>query len=191
MSKVPATVTNETDKSAAVTDSIVKKGRTLNDVISAFDSYCLPWKNLVVEAFKFNVIVQKQNQPFAEFETELRIQMAFFEFECDKCQASYADRMLRDRLIIGIRDKSLQLKLLDAKDEPLNNVIEMCKIHEAASEHKQLFEKNEALSLNNVELHAESKDVVSIQRSDFHNVRCFNCGQAYNGSFRATVQRKM
>ncbi|XP_035917797.1 uncharacterized protein LOC118515209 [Anopheles stephensi] len=110
--------------------------------------------------------------------------MAFCEFECDNCQASYADRMLRDRLIIGIRDKSLQLKLLDAKDEPLNNVVEMCKIHEAASEHKQLFEKSEAQSLNSVEMQDGSKDVAAIQRSDFHNVSCFNCGQAYNGSHR-------
>uniref|UniRef100_A0A182YRL0 Uncharacterized protein n=1 Tax=Anopheles stephensi TaxID=30069 RepID=A0A182YRL0_ANOST len=60
----------------------------------------------------------------------------------------------------------------------------MCKIHEAASEHKQLFEKSEAQSLNSVELHDGSKDVAAIQRSDFHNVSCFNCGQAYNGRHR-------
>lgn len=161
-----------------------EKGRKLDDVISAFDSYCLPRKNLAVEAFKFNLIVQKENQPFAEFETNLRSQMAFCDYECTGCKLSYSDRMLRDRIIIGIKDNMLQLKLLDAKDEPLENVIEMCKTHEAASSHKQLLRNEDNSNLTKVNQYAENKDIASIQRSNLKKPNCYNCGQIYNGSHR-------
>uniref|UniRef100_A0AAG5DRL5 CCHC-type domain-containing protein n=1 Tax=Anopheles atroparvus TaxID=41427 RepID=A0AAG5DRL5_ANOAO len=185
--KAPTSATSEQkadEAAAAATTSIAKRSITLNDVISAFNTYCIPRKNLAVEAFKFNMIEQKENQPFAEFETMLRTQMAFCEFECEKCHASYANRMLRDRLIIGIHDKTLQLKLLDAKDEPLKNVVEMCKTHEAASKHKQLFQKHDAHNVNSVELHTGNKDVASIERSETRKVSCYNCGQPFNGSHR-------
>lgn len=63
-----------------------------------------------MEAFKFHKIAQKEKQTFAEFETELRTQAQFCEFQCLKCNTPYPDRMLRDRIIIGINDKSLQHK---------------------------------------------------------------------------------
>lgn len=92
--------------------------------------------------------------------------------------------MLRDRVIIGIQDKTLQLKLLDSKEDQLKDVLEMCKTHEAASEHKKLLQRNDAHNVNSGELHTESKDVASIQRGETRKVSCYNCGQPFNGSHR-------
>ncbi|XP_040163147.1 uncharacterized protein LOC120900350 [Anopheles arabiensis] len=180
--EIVETNTKKDDKGDAAKKE--EKGRTLDDVITAFDSYCLPRKNLAIEAFKFNLIEQKENQPFAEFETALRKQMAFCEFECANCHASYADRMLRDRIIVGIQNKTLQLKLLDAKDEPLKNVVEMCKTYEAASKHKQLIQTNDVHHLNSVEKDAGNWKIDTIQRSELHKASCYNCGQPFNGSHR-------
>lgn len=52
-------------------------GRKLEDVLKAFDGYCIPKKNITMESFKFNNIVQKEKQPFVEFATELRKQIEF------------------------------------------------------------------------------------------------------------------
>ncbi|XP_055587864.1 uncharacterized protein LOC129740274 [Uranotaenia lowii] len=160
--------------------------RTLVQVIEAFDAYCLPRKNTAMEAFKFNMIVQKERQPFADFETALRTQLAYCEFLCQSCHTSYADRMLRDRIIIGVQDKKLQLKLLDGKDEPLARIIEMCKIFEAANENKLLLErKGQQVEVHLVEKTPEEeksndvKDVAAIKAS-----LCYNCGQPYNGRHR-------
>ncbi|XP_058453120.1 uncharacterized protein LOC131437045 [Malaya genurostris] len=149
----------------------VVQERTLAEVIIAFDTYCLPRKNLAVEAFKFNTIAQKEKQPFTEFETALRTQLAFCEFECEACHVPFADRMLRDRIIIGIQDKKLQLKLLDGKNEPLVNIVEICKTYEAAAENKQLLERNEVHTV--IENRKEGNVVPTAM--------CFKCGQPFNG----------
>ncbi|XP_037809239.1 uncharacterized protein LOC119602003 isoform X2 [Lucilia sericata] len=124
------------NNSAAVTDRIDNYAvqRTLAQVITAFDEYCLPRKNLAVEAFKFNMIVQKEKQSFSDFETELRTQLQYCEFSCASCHSSYADRILRDHIIVGIQDKKLQLRLLDGNDEPLSKIIQICKTLETAAE---------------------------------------------------------
>lgn len=114
---------------------------TLAKVIASFDEYCLPRKNIAMEAFKFNTIAQKERQTFAEFETELRTQIQYCEFKCQQCQSSYSDRMLRDRIIIGIQDKKLQLRLLDGRDDPLAKVVETCKVFEAASANKLILDR--------------------------------------------------
>ncbi|XP_058446676.1 uncharacterized protein LOC131427475 [Malaya genurostris] len=157
-------------------------GRKLIDVIKAFDDYCLPRKNVTMEAFKFNMILQKEKQSFGNFETELRTQLQYCEFECANCHASYADRLLRDRIIVGVQDKKLQLKLLDGKDDPLVKVIETCKVFEAAAANKQLLDRKCVNAEINTLVEEKNKfktatgdmEVAVVKRS------CYNCGNAFN-----------
>lgn len=154
--------------------------RTLANVIAAFDAYCLPRRKVTMEAFKFNLITQKEKQCFADFETELRTQSQFCEFKCSACQVSYADRMLRDKIIIGVQDKKLQLKLLDGKDERLSKVVETCKIFEAAMENRMLLdEKDIVTEVKVMELKKDTKTTEAIQEVDAinrSNSKCYNCG---------------
>ncbi|XP_053698451.1 uncharacterized protein LOC128745403 [Sabethes cyaneus] len=156
---------------------------TLTDIIAAFDEYCLPRKNIAMEAFKFNSIAQKEKQTFADFETELRTQVQYCEFSCATCQTSYSDRMLRDRIIIGIQDKKLQLKLLDGRDDPLSKIMETCKIFEAASENKQLLDRKgnllEVKMVSKEEIETEIKTVDVVTRN-----RCYNCGRPFSQNHR-------
>lgn len=106
------------DEVGAVADGVgvaAGGGRTLGDVIKAFDDYCLPRRNVAMEAFKFNMITQKEKQSFGNFETELRTQLQYCEFECTNCHTSYADRLLRDRIIVGVQDKKLATKVTRRK----------------------------------------------------------------------------
>ncbi|XP_055845043.1 uncharacterized protein LOC129911315 [Episyrphus balteatus] len=146
---------------------------TLELVLKKFDEYCLPRKNTTMETFKFNTIVQKDKQSFAEFETELRKQISYCEFNC-KCGVSYEDRMLRDRIIIGVCDKNLQLKLLDGKNDPLKNVVEKCKTFEAATANKNILDKG-VKTLNEVKTEPTDYDgqACAVYRA------CFNCGGPY------------
>ncbi|KAL7726497.1 hypothetical protein ACLKA6_001119 [Drosophila palustris] len=43
--------------------------RSLDDVLKAFDDYSIPFKNIAMESYKFNNIMQSEGQPFMEFET--------------------------------------------------------------------------------------------------------------------------
>ena len=51
--------------------------------------------------------------------------------------------MLWDRIIVGVQDKVLQLKLLDGKDEPLSSVVDTCKVYEAAAANKLYLQHKE------------------------------------------------
>lgn len=89
---------------AATSDNAMKQLK-LDEVLNKFDDHCLPQRNVAMESYKFNVIKQKEHQAFTEFETELRTQLRYCEFKCE-CGKSYEDRMLRDRIIIGVQDKN-------------------------------------------------------------------------------------
>lgn len=130
----------------------------LEDVLKVFEDYCLPRKNVAMEAFKFIMIVQKEKQLFGSFETELRTQLQYCEFQCSNCHTSYADRMLRDCIIIGVQDKKLQLKLLDGKDDPLPKIVETCKVFEAAADNKQLLDRK-SINLTEIKTIIELKEM--------------------------------
>ncbi|XP_037728048.1 uncharacterized protein LOC119558919 [Drosophila subpulchrella] len=95
--------------------------RTLEDVLKAFDDYSIPFRNITMESYKFNNIVQTEGRPFIEFETQLRKQVQLCDYKCD-CGRTYEERMLLDRFIIGIQDKRLQLKLLESYK--FNNIVQ-------------------------------------------------------------------
>ncbi|XP_058456979.1 uncharacterized protein LOC131434328 [Malaya genurostris] len=177
----------EADFDDAVKNVVDEQALTLAHVIASFDDYCLPRKNIAMEAFKFNTIAQKERQTFSEFETELRTQIQYCEFKCQQCQTSYADRMLRDRIIIGIQDKKLQLKLLDGRDDPLSKIVETCKVFEAASENKLILDRKVSLlEVKSVgkQPDDERRDVVSITKK-----QCYNCGKPFN-HFSKCCRRK-
>ncbi|XP_055632051.1 uncharacterized protein LOC129771930 [Toxorhynchites rutilus septentrionalis] len=124
------------------------------------------------------MITQKEKQPFADFETALRTQLAYCEYECSACHASYADRMLRDKIIIGVQDKKLQLKLLDGKDDPLSKIVETCKIFEAAAENKQLLDQKVGYSDVHAVIESSSKEINEV--AVIKAAACYNCGQPYS-----------
>lgn len=145
--------------------------RTLEEVLQKFDEHCVPQKNVAMESYKFNTISQKEKQSFSEFETELRTQLRRCEFKCT-CGASYEERMLRDRIVVGVHDKKLQLKLLDGRDEPLARILASCKIYEAANLNKGILDSKQTLlaSITSTESTDASSSVHAMNRS------CFNCG---------------
>lgn len=85
---------------------------------------------------------------------------------------SYESRMLKDRIIIGVYDKKLQLKLLDGKEQTVQSVIDTCKVFEVANANKVLLDKSVA------QVHGVSQN----QPADIVNAiarRCYNCGDPF------------
>ncbi|XP_055911738.1 uncharacterized protein LOC129945829 [Eupeodes corollae] len=144
--------------------------RSLQDVLDKFDEFCKPQCNIAMESYKFNILSQKERQSFMEFETELRAHVRLCDYKCE-CGSSYENRLLRDRLIVGVYDKKLQLKLLDGRDEQLERVIETCKTYEAANTNKSILDGR--VVLRSIKNDVEDESINSILRS------CFNCGMPW------------
>lgn len=71
-----------------------------------FEAFYKPALNLVYHEFRFAKRDQKENEQFNDCLTELRVLAKSCEFD------ELEERMLRSRIILGMRDKKLQERLV-------------------------------------------------------------------------------
>lgn len=92
----------------------------LEVILEKFDKYCNPMKNIVYERFKFFKRNQLINESIDQFVTELK-QLA------STCEFKEKDMLIRDRIVLGVRDSRIQEKLLQNSDLKLNEAIDICR----------------------------------------------------------------
>lgn len=117
-----------------------KKAEVLNDVLEKFEEFCLPIVNVTMERFNFFQIEQKESENFESFVTNLRTAANTCQFEQQK------ESLIRDRIICGIRDSSLQRRLLRESDITLEKVINMGRVHEVSE--RQMKQMQESIEVN-------------------------------------------
>lgn len=89
-------------------------------VLGKFDKYCNPIKNLVYEHFKFFKRDQLPGESVDRFITALR-QLA------STCEFKEKDVLIRDRIVLGIREARIQEKLLQYPNLELTEAINICR----------------------------------------------------------------
>ncbi|XP_054287883.1 uncharacterized protein LOC129003610 [Macrosteles quadrilineatus] len=102
----------------------------LETVISKFDNYFIPTKNVTYERHIFFLREQNLDENIDSFVTDLRDLSSSCEF------GQLTDSLIKDKLILGIRNRTLKDRLLQTKDLDLNKALEICRASETAS--KQL-----------------------------------------------------
>lgn len=107
------------------------------------------------------------------------MQLERCDYNCS-CGVSNGERMLRDRIITGVFDKKLQLKLLYGREESLSLVVEICKTFESANFNKDILDAR--------------KTVVAVISSEKEERKCpaknFTCICGKRGNFVRMCQRK-
>ncbi|XP_030749218.1 uncharacterized protein LOC115877199 [Sitophilus oryzae] len=107
-------------------------------VLEEFEKYCAPRKNIINESFKFFSRVQRPDEDFDHFLTELCVQAKLCEFQDQE------ERLIRDRIVIGTNDPLLQERMLREKNLTLTKAIAYCRASEAGKSHaRRLQEKVE------------------------------------------------
>lgn len=81
------------------TNNTEDKGRTYDSVMSKFDEFFQVWKN---ESARFNHRVQQEGETIEQYIMQLYQLMENFEY------GAKTDEMIRDRLVVGIKDSRLQ-----------------------------------------------------------------------------------
>ena len=100
-----------------------EKHRTMKIVLETFDRHCEPQKNEIVERFKLNVR-QQGDETFETFLTDIKILAK---------TCNYGDlemSILRDKIVVGIKDTHLRERLLRTKDLDLQTAEDMCRASE-------------------------------------------------------------
>lgn len=125
------------------------KKSSLDELLKEFDTHFLPKRVTAMESFKFHNMVQDLDQNIDQYLTELKKQAQLCQFICENpnCKQSFENRMIRDRLIIGIKDKESQLRLLREKDLTVNKVIEYCKSIELSKENMKYLKPDEEVNM--------------------------------------------
>ena len=94
------------------------------NIIEKMEEFFKPRRNVVYESFVFNSRVQRPEEPTLTFVQDLTRLSATCDF------GSLRDRLIRDRLIIGINDKSLRESMLAKPKLDLKDAVEMCRTRE-------------------------------------------------------------
>ena len=99
----------------------------VDKIIEAFQKHCIGEANITYEREVFHQRVQQPSETFDDFLSDLR-KMAR---TCDFGQLE--DSLIRDRVVIGIRDEPTRRRLLQVKKLSLRDAIDACKASEATS----------------------------------------------------------
>ena len=102
--------------------------KQIDTVIAAFEKFCVGAVNETYERYVFNRRVQENGERFDVFVGEIRRLARTCNF------SAVGDSLIRDRIVVGIREDSTRHKLLQVRDLTLVKAIDICKASEAASE---------------------------------------------------------
>lgn len=115
------------------------KGESKDDfqvVMSKFDNYFMPDKNVTYERHKFFLRDQKPGEKIDQYVTDLRDLSSTCDF------GDLTDSLIRDRVILGIKDMSMKDCLLRTKDLTLVKAVELCRTSEITKSQLQGLSEN-------------------------------------------------
>ena len=106
------------------------KDKTFKELVEAVQNHKEPKPSVITKRFRFNTRVRKDGESIQDYMTELRP----FSQHCD--YGENLDTMLRDRLVCGVNDMSIERKLLsESSDMTLVVALKTAVAVEAAMKH--------------------------------------------------------
>ena len=106
----------------------------VDTIITKFDEYFMGDVNETYERFKFNQRNQEAGESFDAYLTALRNMTE----SCNFCTCPVmSDSLIRDRIVLGIRNEDSRKRLLQERKLDLKKCIDICRTSESASTHLQ------------------------------------------------------
>lgn len=110
-------------------------------VTKALADFCGSQQNEVYERWVFYNRNQKEGEPFDSFLMDIKILVKSCEF------GDALEVMLRDRIVMGIRDEKLQLKLIKTTGLTYNSAVVECRTAEASQKQQQEMSKTREVNV--------------------------------------------
>src|SRR5436190_10839901 len=145
----------------------------LSDLIKAYDTHFKGYKNLTYASFVFWNLKQ-DNMTFDEFVATVKIQAIECEFGLSE------SRNIKDKIIHGMSDKSLQEKLLNKSNLDLENLIQLGQQSEASKVHIKSMNDSQTLDLDYIKnKHISHKSQKAIRSNVESSFKCSRCGNKH------------
>lgn len=113
---------------------------TVDDVIACFEQFAVGQVNETYERFIFNKRVQAKEETVENFLASIRSLVKTCNY-CETCVPS----ILRDRIVVGIRNPDTQSALLKEKDLTLDAAVQICKAAEGAASQVKVLQGPESV----------------------------------------------
>lgn len=127
--------------------------QTIEDVQGLFEEYCSSRSNVIYDRYMFNTRDQQEEETFDKFLTSVRkliTACAYGDFEKD---------MLRDRIVLGIRDGKLRKKLLLMSKLTYEMAVTTCRTEEASRKQmEKIRPKKEENMFDNHQLSKQNRE---------------------------------
>lgn len=107
-----------------------------DEVIKAFQEFCKPKTNEVYERFVFYKRNQSQGEPFDVFLMDIKRLVKSCNF------ADKEEEMLRDRIVLGVNENNIQIKLIETQQLTYAAAVEKCRAHEITKEQSAAMKNN-------------------------------------------------
>jgi hypothetical protein len=128
--------------------------KNLKVIIEKFDRFAVGETNEIYERYQFYTREHKDNENIETYIASLRI----LAQSCGFCECARSN-LIRDRIVIGIRDNTVRKRLLREKKLTLTTCIEICKAAEATKDYAKQIDRPD------LSQYAESETVNRLQNS--------------------------
>ncbi|KAM9391625.1 chaperone Ric-8A [Pholidichthys leucotaenia] len=118
-----------------------------NKVLEEFEKFCTPKRNETYERYIFHSRCQAEPETIEEFIMDLKLKSQSCNF------GQLTDSLIRDCIIIGVRDKSFRERLLGEGDLTLERIIQICQAKEATQSQIKTMNSDKA---NNKDYNVEA-----------------------------------
>ena len=120
------------------------QGKDIDIVLEIFEQYCIGEKNETYERYRFNKCDQKEHETIDAYVTSLRTLAKTCNF------GQLENDLIRDRVVMGIRDNTTRKKLLQVAKLSLSQCIDVCRSYEKISQQLESMKSNEVQALDKV-----------------------------------------
>ncbi|GBN54720.1 Retrovirus-related Pol polyprotein from transposon 17.6 [Araneus ventricosus] len=118
--------------------------KNYSEVLKKFEEYCSLRQNVVYERYKFFSCVQQEGQAIECYVTQLKTLTPTCEFE------EQENVLIRDRIVLGIRDSGLKERLLRESGLGLEKAIEIVRTAETSREQLRSMKEETVATVNSV-----------------------------------------
>ncbi|KAI5731530.1 hypothetical protein M8J77_011720 [Diaphorina citri] len=161
----------ETDE---LTQSFKIPNPKYEQLLEALERHFEPKKNIIMAQFKFFSQVQQHDETFQNFYAKLRKLAKDCEF------GEQEGNIMKSRIILGVKDRELQQRLLRNSEDRLDDIVNHCKgAEEALTNQQQIRHENnkEKYEVTRIQARTRPSHQVESQLKVQSQFKCKRCGK--------------